>query len=128
MTMRYVVFTIVTVYFLLMSASIYADDNKAAISSMSNIILHLNHYPSDSEKQQLGKFIADKSLSKHVRTIAKAMTDMEHKASAGDKEKLGAIIGDKSASANERTLAAVIKDLNHSPSDADKQKLKTLAE
>jgi len=127
MTKRYVVLTIITVYFLLMSASIYADSDKAAISSMSSIMLHLNHYPSDSEKQQLSKFIADKSLSKNVRTMANAMTGLQHKATDSDKEKLAAIIGDKSASANERTLAAVIKDLNHSPSDGDKQKLEALA-
>lgn len=126
MTKRYVMLTIITLCFLLMSASIYAGDNKAAISSMSNIMLHLNHYPSDSEKQQLGKFISNNSLSKNVRTMAQAMNDMEHKATDSDKKKLSAIVNDQAAPANERTLAAVIQDVNHSASDSDKQKLQKL--
>ena len=127
MKKRYVMLSLFTVCFLLMSTLSYADANKAAISSMSNIMLHLNHYPSDSEKKQLNKFISDKSLSGNVRTMAQAMTALEHKATDGDKKKLSAIIDDKSASADEKTLAMVIRDLDHKPSDADKQKLQEIA-
>ncbi len=128
MTNRSVMLTIISVCFLLISAPIYAGGDKAAIDSMSNIMLHLNHYPSDSEKQQLSKFISDKSLSKNVRTMAQAMNNLEHKAIDSDKAKLSVIVSDQSASENERTLASVIQDLNHSPSDSDKQKLKKLLE
>ena len=127
MTKRNVMLGFFTVCFLLMSTLSYADANKAAISSMSNIMLHLNHYPSDSEKKQLSKFISDKSLSGNVRTMAKAMTDLEHKATDSDKKKLSVIIDDKSTSADEKTLAMVIRDLDHKPSDADKQKLQEIA-
>ena len=126
MKKRYVMLSFFTVCFLLMSTLSYADDNKAAISSMSNIMLHLNHYPSDSEKKQLSKFISNSSLNGNVRTMAKAMTDLEHKATDSDKKKLSAIIDDKSASADEKTLAMVIRNLNHTPSDADKQKLQEI--
>ena len=112
---------------LLYVASANAEENQQALSSMANIMLNLNHYPSDGEKKQLGKFISDMSLSSNVRTIAQAMSNLEHTAKDEDKEKLSAIMKDDAASESEKTLASVIYSVNHKPSSADKEKLSKIA-
>ena len=112
---------------MLFVAAANADENQQALSSMANIMLHLNHYPSDTEKQQLQKFTSDMSLSGNVRTMAAALTNLEHTAKDEDKEKLSAIMKDANASESEKTLASVIYSVNHKPSDADKEKLSKIA-
>ena len=98
-----------------------ADEN---IKKMAEIMLNLNHYPSDSEKQVLKQITL--SGSNFEKTVATAIINLQHQATAEDKEKLNNIVNNKSAPEDVRTLAAIVHDVNHHPSDADKEKLKKM--
>lgn len=107
---------------LLNSPAIFAD----SIHAMADILMHLNHYPSDSEKATLQKIANDGGSSENERIIATAMINLHHKATDEDKEKLGKIMHDSSATANERDMAAIIYNLHHKPTSADKEKLQNM--
>ncbi|MDH5545066.1 MAG: hypothetical protein OEZ43_05700 [Gammaproteobacteria bacterium] len=96
-----------------------------SIKTMANIMLHLNHYPSDAEKQQLSS-IANSSTDEGVKTVAAAILNLEHAASAADKQRLQIVIDDDKTNQNIRTLASIVRNLNHKPSSEDKQQLSSM--
>lgn len=98
-----------------------ADEDP--IHTMANIMMHLEHYPSDSEKKTLETISSSNGVSSNVKTLASAMANLQHKVSSGDKPKLQAIVADAKASANEKELAQIILSLNHMPSSSDKEAL-----
>jgi NADH:ubiquinone oxidoreductase subunit K len=100
-----------------------ADEN---IKKMAEIMLNLNHYPSDSEKQALKQITLSSSSSNYEKTVATAIINLQHQATAEDKEKLNDIINNKSAPEDVRTLATIVHDVNHHPSEEDKAKLKKM--
>jgi len=102
-----------------------AMDSDDSVKTMANIMMHLNHHPSSSDKKVLGK-IAQNSQSKHERTIAQSMMNLQHKASSADKTKLKEIMNDTSATENVRALAQIVHDLSHQPSRNDKHKLQAM--
>jgi len=108
---------------LTVSAASFAGDS--GLKTMAHILMGLNHYPSDSEKQTL-KGIVNGSGSSHQKTIATAMINMQHKAGASDVPKLKSIAGDGKASQGEKDLANILLGLNHSASSSDKAKLKSM--
>lgn len=101
--------------------SAVADEDP--IRTMANIMMHLEHYPSDSEKKTLETISSSNSVSSNVKTLASAMANLQHKVSSGDKPKLEAIVADAKASGNEKELAEIILHLNHEPSSSDKETL-----
>jgi predicted nucleotidyltransferase len=100
-----------------------ADEN---IKKMAQIMLRLNHYPNDSEKQTLKEITLSSASSNYEKTVANAMINLQHQATAEDKQKLNSIMNDKSAPEDIRTLATIVHNVNHHPSDQDKEKLKKL--
>ena len=115
-------------FFLLMlgSQGVVAAAESQTVHTMAQILLKLNHYPSDSEKQTLQKIVDDKATAAQERVLAQALMHVQHTASAEDKPKLQAIMKDEAAPAPVKTLASVLYNLNHMPTDADKEKLKQL--
>lgn len=123
MQFKRVLISISTMLFLI-SPSAFAGDNEA-VKTMANILMHLNHFPSDSEKQQLVT-IADTTMSSDVKTVAQAMVSLQHSASSEDKRKLQKVISDPAADKNIKVLASIVQGLNHKPTNADKQQLSTM--
>ncbi|WP_455221028.1 hypothetical protein, partial [Kaarinaea lacus] len=87
-----------------------------ATKTMAGIMMGLNHYPSDAEKETLKKLINEGSTTDAEKTIATAMINLEHSATAEDKKKLGKVTGDNSVPEPTRTLAGIVSNLNHKPS------------
>lgn len=107
----------------------YDKDSQAKpIYTMSKIVLNLNHFPSDEEKEKLQTIIDDTDNSNTVRTIAEAIRDMEHQVSGLHRRQLEAIADNEALGEGERTLAEVVAGINHSPDDKAKEKLKNLKE
>jgi hypothetical protein len=102
-----------------------AAESKAA-QTMAAILLHLQHFPSDADKQSLKQITEDMSATKDERTVAQALMDVQHTAAAADKPKLEAIVKEDKASSSVRTLASIILNLKHMPSESDREKLKAL--
>ncbi len=97
-----------------------------AIQEMVDILLHLHHHPSDSEKASLEKIVNDSSASANERTIASALLNMNHRVSADDKAKLQQIANDDSAPKADREVAGILATINHKPSESDVEELEKL--
>lgn len=104
--------------------TVFAGDNES-IKTMANIMMHLNHRPSDSEKQQLSN-IAKTTTSDSVRVVATSLINLEHSASDSDKQSLQKVMNDPKADKNVKTLSTIVYNLNHKPSNSDKQQLSTM--
>jgi hypothetical protein len=102
-----------------------AAESKA-VQTMAAILLHLQHFPSDADKQSLKQITEDKSATGDERTVAQALMGVQHTVAAADKPKLEAIVNDDKAAGSVKTLASVLLNLKHMPSDSDKEKLKAL--
>jgi hypothetical protein len=111
----------------LVSASVsVADEMKAAIPQMAEIMHRLKHFPSPQGKATLQSIIDNSSTSANERTLASAMMNLQHHAVSSDIPKLKAVIADDAASQQERDLATIILNLNHRPTRQDKAKLKAM--
>ena len=108
-------------------ASMVNAAESKAVQTMAGILLHLQHYPTDADKQSLKQIIEDKSATKDERTVAQALMDVQHTVAAADKPKLEAMLKSDKASSSVKTLAEIILKLTHMPSESDKEKLKVLA-
>jgi hypothetical protein len=125
--MRYCLRVLPVLVFLgLVTSTVTAAESKA-IQTMAGILVKLNHFPSDAEKQTLKQIADAKETTAHERVIAQALVNLQHKVSADDKPKLDALLKDTAAPESVKTLASIIVSLNHMPTDADKEKLKKLA-
>ena len=98
----------------------------AATKTMAGIMVNLNHYPSDSDKETLKKLISDGSTTDAEKTIATAMINLEHAATSADKEKLNKVMSNDAVPGPTRVLAEIVHNLNHKPSSSDKKKLKEI--
>lgn len=96
-----------------------------AIKTMAGIMMKLNHYPSDAEKETL-KGIVNGKATDAEKTLATAMINLQHSATAADKKKLNKLIADDSTPGPVRAMAKIIANLNHMPSGDDKKVLKDL--
>lgn len=105
---------------------INAAESKA-VHTMAAILLHLQHFPSDAEKQSLKQITEDMSATEDERTVARVLMDLKHTVAAADKPKLEAIVKDAKASSSVKTLASIMLNLKHMPSESDKEKLKALS-
>ena len=119
------------IYLVLLSTILIFSTAASAIGNtamMANILMHLNHYPSDSEKTELNGMLSSDSATANEKIIAQAMINLRHSASDADKMRLKTIIDDPAAKADERSLASIVYSLNHHPSSADKAILKDMVQ
>ena len=108
----------------------HASDKSAlksgnAVQTMASIMMHLNHFPSDSEKNTLRK-IAANTESAHEKTIANALMMMDHKVTSADKEKLRMVTKDRDVPENTRELANIVQNMNHQVSSKEKMILQDM--
>ncbi|OIO68929.1 MAG: hypothetical protein COY36_02615 [Zetaproteobacteria bacterium CG_4_10_14_0_2_um_filter_55_20] len=105
-----------------------ASAHDASIKSMAGIIMHLNHFPSDSEKHELEAIASDEHVTPGERALAGALLRMQHTVEGEDSAALRALAVDKNASQGERELADILLGIHHHPSVNDQQRLKTLSD
>lgn len=103
----------------------FAD--AAAIRTMADITMSLNHYPSDAEKETLATIANSDDSSESEIAVATALSNMKHKVTDDDKEKLNAIVADESNPAELRAVAGILISLNHRPTDSDLEQLGKIA-
>ena len=72
--------------FTLGTPALSAEDSSA--ETMAAILIDLNHFPTDAEKETLQAIVDDEAASEQERTVASAMINLQHKATAADKEKM----------------------------------------
>jgi uncharacterized protein (UPF0147 family) len=94
---------------------------ETATHKMAQIVMHLHHYPDDSDKQVLEQI--EMSASPAEATIASALIHMKHHVRDEDKPKLDEVSKDTTVPNNTRELAAIVMHLMHKASSSDKEKL-----
>lgn len=97
-----------------------------SVATMAGIVLSLQHYPSDADKQALAA-IAGGDGSPAVKSVAAAIAGIAHKVSDADRATLEAIAADESQPADLRELAGIVAGINHVPSADAKAALAKLA-
>ncbi len=103
-----------------------AAARDSAVGAMAGIVMHLNHYPSDSEKQILENIVHDDHATAGEKALAGALIRMRHSVQGNDAATLRALVSDKQASRNERELADILLGITHHPSANDKRRLQSL--
>jgi len=98
----------------------------SAIGDMAGIVMHLNHYPSASEKKVLDGIVNDKHATAGEKVLAGALMRMQHSVGGADAAKLRALLSDKHAGKAEQTLADILLGVAHHPSARDKKRLQSL--
>lgn len=97
------------------------------VPAMAEVVVNLQHFPSDEQKAALAKIADDSSYSEAERQVATAISNLAHKVSAEDSERLAAIAANESLHESLRTLAKVLIGINHMPSADDKATLASLS-
>ena len=93
----------------------HSGSQGGAIAKMANIVIGLQHFPSDADKEALAA-IAEGDSSDSVKAVASAIANISHKVSADDQATLAAIAADESEPAELRELASIVNGVNHVPS------------
>lgn len=99
----------------------------SAISTMAGIVMHLNHYPGNSEKNTLANIIQDDHATAGEKALAGALIRMQHSVQGSDTTALRSLASDKQASQGERELADILLGISHHPSSSDMQRLQALS-
>src|SRR5215467_5234358 len=122
MTMRYRMSILSASLFLCLAASLVNAGEAKPVQTMAGILMNLQHFPTEAEKQTLKHIAEDKSATADERTVAGALANVQHTVAAADKPRLEAIVKDDKASSSVKTLASVLLGLKHMPSASDKEK------
>ena len=110
---------------LVVAAPAMAADPAA---TMADILVGMNHYPTDEQKSTLSDIASDEGVDEHLRTIATAISDIEHRVTDADREKLKSIAANESASETEKKLADAALAFNHELPDEEAAALQALVE
>jgi len=69
------------------------DANSAAVKQIADIVVGLNHFPSDADLATLDAIIADGELAQGVREMANTVANIEHSANEEGRGAMEAIPG-----------------------------------
>lgn len=109
----------------LFSQSAMAQDTAGALKTVADIVVSINHTPSDSDKAALAEISGNSNLPEGLRNMANAVANFNHAASDEAKAQLAAIQSGQ-APDNAKALAGIIASMNHRASDEDKARLAQL--
>lgn len=98
----------------------------STVSTMTGIVMHLQHYPSSGEKKMLANIIQNDQATAGEKVLAGALMRMQHAVQGADAVALQALVADKQASHSARELADILLGIKHKPSSNDMQRLKSL--
>ena len=93
-----------------------AQDAGMALKQIADIVVSLNHFPSDADKSTLMGISGNDSLPQGVRDMATAVSSFAHAANAEGKTAMAGIQANAQAPDRAKALAGIIADLNHTAS------------
>ena len=100
-----------------------AQDAGGAIKQIADIVVSINHFPSDADKAALADIAGNDVLPEGLRNMATAVSNISHAASAEGKAMMASIQANGEAPDRAKLLARIIASLNHMPSDEAKAAL-----
>ncbi len=101
-------------------------DNDAAAKAIAEILVGLNHFPSDAEKAVLMDIAQDQSNGQGIRAVAQAVHDMQHSLSAESKEAMAQIMASDCADPRAKALAEIVSGINKMAGDQAKASLQAM--
>lgn len=101
-------------------------EEKSTERELADLILNVQHFASESQKETLMEIAGDSNNSEALRTIATALHEMQHSPSAAHEATLRDIVADDTASNEERLLAEVLAAFNHTASEGDEARLASI--
>ena len=105
----------------------HADHDKdAMIIKMADIMINLEHFPTEDEKQKLQSILDSDSSTDQEKIIANSIMNIRHSPNAEDQDKLQLIIDNTTATSTVNTLARIVQSFSHGISKTDKRKLQTI--
>jgi hypothetical protein len=105
----------------------HADHDKdAMIIKMADIMINLEHFPTEDEKQKLQSILYSDSSTDQEKIIANSIMNIQHSPNAEDQDKLQLIIDNTTATSTVNTLARIVQSFSHGISKTDKRKLQTI--
>ncbi len=99
------------------------DGNAMALKMIADIVVGLNHFPSDDDLDTLDQIIANSELAQGVREIANAVAGIEHSANEEGRGAMEAIQDNQQAPERVKVLAGIIESFNHTAGDGTKKQL-----
>jgi len=124
--MRKIIGSLLVLPVLLWTAVPAAEAGGSAISTIAGIVMHLNHYPGNSEKQTLANIARDDHATAGEKALAGALMRMQHSVQGSDAAALRDLASDQQASHGERELADILLGISHHPSASDTRRLQSL--
>jgi hypothetical protein len=121
-------FLLIAVIALFAQFSVAQDNaaNMAAAKQIADIVVSLNHFPSDADKATLGAISGNMELTEGLRAMASAVTNIQHAATAEGKSAMAALQAAADTPDRGKALAGVIENLNHMASADAKAQLAQL--
>lgn len=108
---------------ILLSIPLACFAGDAEQQQMAKILMGINHFPNDQQKETLQNLASDASLSDAERTIAAALAGIQHWPSDEDKAKLMTVANDDSQPEAIRDLARIAHDMQHKVGADDRKVL-----
>ena len=102
------------------------DGNSAAVKQIADIVVGLNHFPSDADLATLDAIIANGELAQGVREMVNTVANIEHSANEEGRGAMEAIQANSQAPDRAKVLADIIANFSHGASDDAKAQLAEL--
>ena len=96
------------------------------VKAMSQILLKMNHFPNDQEKQSLSDIIENEHSTDSEKAISMAIMNIQHKIGESDRQPLESIVSNEESSGAVKNLAKSVLNFNHSVDQADERKLQMI--
>lgn len=107
-------------------ATAQSDGNAAALKLIADIVVSLNHFPSNDDLETLDQIIANSGLTQGVRAMANAVASIEHVANEEGRGEMEVIQNNAQAPDRTKALAGIIESFSHGASDDAKAQLAQL--
>lgn len=124
--MRQLIFALLALPLVLGLCATNAESADNRIATITNITMHLQHYPSDQEIGVLRQIANDPKATEGERILAGALMRMRHQVTADDAARLHDLKTNDEAAADERRLAGILLGIMHHPSVEDQKQLKAI--
>ena len=102
------------------------DGDSAAVKQIADIVVGLNHFPSDADLATLDAIIANGELAQGVREMANTVANIEHSANEEGRGTMEAIQANSQAPDRAKVLAGIIANFSHGASADAKAQLAQL--
>ncbi len=101
-------------------------DNDEATGVIANVLVSLNHFPTDDDKAALQALVDDDNVGPAFKAVANAVIGIAHQASDDGKAALNRVIEAANADPRAKSLAEIVMGINHTAGDEARAALQAM--